>query len=81
MKYEMKIVYDDETRFVEMEPEHMLSDRFFCYALLGMATEIVLRNGLAAPAFKTTPKVESAEARYGVQPVTIKMDPPPEDEK
>jgi hypothetical protein len=74
MKHELRIVFDDETKIVEVKPEHILTDRGLCYMMLGFANEIVTRNGLAAPAFK--PETKPAGATYGVQPCRTIITPP-----
>ena len=75
MRHEFRIVYDDETKIVEIKPEHILADRALCYVMLGFANEIVTRNGMAAPAFKPETIVEPAQASYGVPPCRTHITP------
>ncbi len=76
MKHEMRIIYDDETKLIHISPETILVDRATCYAMLGLANEIVTRNGLGAPGFKDVNP--QPEAKYGVQPCKTYITPPEE---
>lgn len=78
MIHELTIRYDDEKRFVQLSPGHILTDRALCYAMLGMANELVIRNGLSAPAFQPEQKqkADSATATWGVQPCKVILTPP-----